>query len=87
MTFLRASEIFNDPGRRLIAIESVDFVYHKPGSACVLYAKVEPVALIVCAPDSRCALDMQARPIALDQLRRNMPELDAIMAPFDRDTN
>ncbi len=87
MATLRASEIFSDSGRRLIAIESVDFVCDRTGSASRLYGKIEPVALIVCTPDTHYAQDIQARPVALDQLRQDMPELDAIMAPFDHDTD
>lgn len=83
MATLRAIELFSEPGRRLIAIESVDFVYDRPGSACRLYGKVEPVALIVCAPDTRYAVDMQARPVALDPLRQAIPELDTLIRLFD----
>jgi hypothetical protein len=76
---LRASVIFSEPGRRLIAIEAVDFRSDITDSGCRVYGKLEPVALIVCTQDRRYALDMQARPTALDQLRQDLPELDAMM--------
>ncbi|MDH3560533.1 MAG: hypothetical protein OEN52_06230 [Gammaproteobacteria bacterium] len=83
METLRASEIFSDSRCMLIAIESVDFRYDKSDPLCRMHGKIEPVALIVCAPDTRYALDMQARPAALDLLRQAIPELDAMMAPFN----
>lgn len=71
MGTLRASVIFSDPGRRLIAIEAVDFQSDKTHTVCRIYGKLEPVALIVCTPGTCYALDMQARPTALDQFRDN----------------
>ena len=80
MGTLRASEIFNDSGLMLIAIESVDFRHSKTNTVCRMYGKIEPIAVIVCAPDATYALDMEAKPAALDQLRQEIPELDTIIA-------
>ena len=84
MGTLRASEIFNDSGLMLIAIESVDFRHSKTNTVCRMYGKIEPIAVIVCGPDAIYALDMEAKPAALDQLRQDIPELDAIIEPFDK---
>jgi hypothetical protein len=84
MGTLRASEIFNDSGLMLIAIESVDFRHSKTNTVCRIYGKIEPIAVIVCGPDAIYALDMEAKPAALDQLRQDIPELDAIIEPFNK---
>ena len=86
MGTLRASEIFNDSGLMLIAIESVDFRYSKTNTICRVYGKMEPIAVIVCGPDATYAVDMEAKPAALDQLRQDIPELDAIITPFETHT-
>jgi len=81
---LRATEIFNNARHRLIAIESVDFRYSQTSTNCRLYGNTEPIAVIVCGPDGIYALDMEAKLTMLDQLRRDIPELDAIIAPFTK---
>lgn len=84
MNTLRASEIFNDSRLMLIAIESVDFRYSKTNTVCRMVGNIEPIAVIVCAPDATYALDMEAKPAALEKLRQDIPELDAIIAPFNK---
>jgi hypothetical protein len=84
MATLRATEIFNDARQMLIAIESVDFRYSKKNSSCRLYGSIDPIAVIVCGPHGIFALDMDAKLIVLDQLREELPELDAIIAPFNK---
>ena len=79
---LRTHEIFNDSRLMLIAVESVDFQHSKTNASCWLYGNIEPIAVIVCGPDEIYALDMDAKLIVLDQLRQDIPELDAIIAPF-----
>ena len=83
MGTLRTSEIFNDSKLTLIAVESVDVRHSKTNAGCRLYGNIEPIAVIVCGPDTTYALDMELRPVAFDQLRRDIPELDAIIKkPF-----
>ena len=76
----RASKIFDDSQRRLIAIESVDFDHGKSGGHYRLYAKIEPKAVVVCDTDDTYALDLECGKISLDRLRQNIPELDAVLA-------
>ncbi|MGB5276659.1 MAG: hypothetical protein WBO73_20260 [Gammaproteobacteria bacterium] len=83
MTSLRATEIFHDSRRLLIAIESVDYSHRKTTTGGVLQLKIEPVAVIVCSPDGIYALDMEARSTLVEPLRKDIPELDAIMASFE----
>ena len=82
MATFRANEIFSDSRFLLIALESVDFRYSKTETVCQLYGSVEAIAIIVCGSDKTYALDMEARLIAFDELRQNIPELDAIIAPL-----
>ncbi len=84
MDTLRTNEIFNDSGLRLMAIESVSFQHSKTNTGCRLYGNIEPIALIVSSPDGTYALDMEAKLTSLDQLRQNIPELDTIIAAFNK---
>jgi hypothetical protein len=84
MGTLRSREIFKDSRLLLIAIESVDLRHSKTNTACQLYGNIEPIAVIVCGPDATYALDIEGKPAALDQLRQNIPELDAIIARFNK---
>lgn len=84
MATLRATEIFNNARHRLIAIESVDFQYSKTYTSCRLYGNIEPIAVIVCGQDGNYVLDMEAKLTILDQLIQDIPELDAMIAPFKK---
>ena len=84
MTRLRASQIVNDAGLMLIAIEAVDFQQNKTTSSCRCHGNIEPLALIVCSPAGINALDMEAKHITLDQLVQNIPKLDAMIAAFNK---
>lgn len=79
MGTLRIGEIFRDSTLTLIAVESVDSRHSKTNSACQVYGKLEPIAVIVCSPNGAYALTMEAKPANLDQLRQDIPELDAAM--------
>jgi hypothetical protein len=79
---LRAREIYNDAGLRLIVIESVEVRVGNTNTICRMFGKTEPIAVIVCAQDATYALDMQAKTAALDQLRRDIPVLDTMIAPY-----
>lgn len=82
MATLRASEISYDSRLRLIAIESVDFRSSNTGTLCQVFAKIEPIALVVCGRDAAYALDMEARPAVLEHLRRDVPGLDAMLRGY-----
>jgi hypothetical protein len=76
MANLRARTIFTGSTLSLIAVESVDSWYRKTRSGCRVCGKVEPIAVIVCGPNGNYALDMQAKPADLEQLRKELPDLD-----------
>lgn len=80
---LRATEIFNDSRRMLIVIESVRYSHGKTDLTYRSYGMIEPVAVIVCTLESVYALDMKSNMIAIDQLKQDVPELDAIIARFN----
>lgn len=83
MVTLRASKIFSDSRRLLIVVEAVNFRHGKMSSNYLLYGNIEPVAVVVCGSGGTYALDMKAKPVALDQLRQNTPELDALITSFN----
>jgi len=78
----RAREIFSDSRILLIAVEFAELRHNKTNINCLLYGKLEPIALIVCALDKIYALDMESNPISIDRLREDIPELNAIIASF-----
>lgn len=82
MRALRTSEIHNSGSLRLVAVESVQFWRKKSKTGCQLFGNIKPTAVIICSPDGVTALDMDAKPANLDQLKRDLPELDAVIAPF-----
>jgi uncharacterized spore protein YtfJ len=84
MGTLRAREIYHDAGFMLIAVESVDFQHSKTNIGWQLYGNIEPIAVIVCGPDGTYALDMEAKPAAFDQLKQEIPEIDSIIASFNK---
>lgn len=64
----------------LIAVEAVDVRHGKSSTGCHFYGNVEPIAIVVCSPEGTYALDMDAKPTNFDQLRKDVPELDTIVA-------
>jgi hypothetical protein len=67
----------------LVAIESVRYSHGKTDLTYRLYGMIEPVAVIVCTLEGVYALDMKSNMIAIDQLKQDVPELDAIIARFN----
>ncbi len=84
MGTLRISKVFNDSMLTLIAVESVDLRLSKTNAGFQCYGNIKPIAVIVCSAEGTYALDMEAKPAQFDQLRREIPELDAIVAPLNR---
>jgi hypothetical protein len=80
MDRLRARTIMADTARTLIAVESITTQQGSTNGRCYLYAKLEPIALIVCGAGARQALDMRAQPVDLDALMQAVPVLEARLA-------
>lgn len=81
MLTLRTIENVNDSAFRLFAVESAEVQCNKGNVGCLMYANVEPIAVIVCGVDGAYALDMYSERTDLEQLRQQIPELDAVIAP------
>ena len=79
MKTLRASEITSSESIRLIAIESVRCKPRKSGGFYGLYGRIEPAALVVCTPDETRVVSLASREISLDQLKRDVPGLGALL--------
>ena len=84
MAALRAREIINQPMLKLIAVESIDLGPRKTQIGWHCFAKMEPVAVIVCGPDGTYALDVDAQPADVERLRRDVPGLDAMGAQSNK---
>lgn len=76
---MRASELFNEAGLKLVAVESVDIQNIKTGIGFRLSGNIKPVAVIVCGMEACHAPGMDANPVDIDQLRQDIPVLDAII--------
>jgi hypothetical protein len=74
---LRTRTIFSDAALTLIAVESIDTQHGLTNGVFHLYAKLEPVAVIICGAGARYALNMRAEPADLDHLMKAVPELEA----------
>ena len=48
-----------------------------------MYGNIEPTAVIVCSAGGSYALDIESRLIHLEQLRQNIPGLDALIESFE----
>ncbi len=79
MAELRARRIYSDPARTIVAVESVELVAHRTSGRFQLFGRAEPSAIVVAGGDGSYALDMQCEPVDLDRLRREVPELDAMI--------
>ncbi len=82
MGTLRASEIFNNSGIIIIALELVDCRHSKSDAVCQLYGSIELIAVIICDEDGVHAFDTDIKPVALDRLRQGVSEFDTLIAPF-----
>lgn len=80
MATLRASEIFKDPTRKIIAVESIDFRHTATKAGGHMYGNIRPLAVIVCGQDGAAAFDMSAQSTSLETLKKDVPELDAMIA-------
>ena len=77
METFRARPVSVEQRFSLIAIECVESHRHRSSNGCRFSALLEPVALVVCGPETIRALDMQGNAMDVDELRRNVPELDS----------
>ncbi len=80
MGTLRIVEIFTDSTLTLIAVESVDFRHTRTKTGGYAYGSIESIAVVVCSPDGISAFDMQAKPASVEQLRKDIPDLDGFVS-------
>ncbi|MDH3576193.1 MAG: hypothetical protein OEO71_00035 [Gammaproteobacteria bacterium] len=80
MATFRINEMFIDPALTLIVVEAVEFRTTTTTSGGFMFGSIAPIAVVVCRQDGTTALDMQAKPASVEQLRRDIPELDAVLS-------
>ena len=76
----RINEMFIDPTLTLLVVEAVEFRTTTTTSGGFIIGKIAPIAVVVCSQDGTTALDMQANPASVEQLKRDIPELDAVLS-------
>lgn len=80
MATFRINEMFIDPALTLIVVEAVEFRTTATKTGGFMFGSIAPIAVVVCRQDGTTALDMQAKPASVEQLRRDIPELDAVLS-------
>jgi len=76
----RINEIVIDPALTLIVVETVELQTTRTKTGGFLFGNIAPIAVVVCRQDGTTALDMEAMPASVEQLRRDIPELDAVLS-------
>jgi len=77
---LRASIAFRDGALTLVAVESAESYARREKGHWQVSGIVKPIAVVVCGPGEPYALDMEANPLDLEELKRDVPDLDAAIA-------
>jgi uncharacterized spore protein YtfJ len=78
MARLRVRELHRGETLCIHAVESIDVQRVSSDNGCRLFARLEPVAVIVCDSDAVKAFDMAAEEIDFPGLRALVPELAAV---------
>ena len=76
MHTIRAKEIFKDSTRTIFAVEYVELLQSTTNTHCHLVGTIKPIAVIVQSSEGIYALDMEAKSADLDQLRRDVPDIN-----------
>lgn len=80
---LRASIALRDGPLTLITVESAESHAHRAEGHWRVAGTLKPMAVVVCGAGAPYALDMDANALDLDELRRDVPDLDAAIASSD----
>ena len=72
--------MFIDPALTLIVIEAVELRTTTITRGRFMFGNIAPIAVVVCREDGTTAFDMHAKPTSVEQLRRDIPELDAVLS-------
>lgn len=76
----RINEVFIDPALTLIIVEAVEFRMTTTTTSGFIFGNITPIAVVVYRQDGTTAMDMHAEPASVEQLRRDIPELDAVLS-------
>jgi len=79
MQKLRIREIYRDPRRMVLAVESVAVHHGNSDLGCWLHGHIEVIAIIVLDQEHICAYDPDAQPLSIEQLRKHIPELEVLI--------
>lgn len=82
MRRFRINEIFSDPRRILLAVESVQVDHSNLEASYWLYASIKTVAIIVLDQKSTYALSVEAKPMTMELLRKDIPDLDVMIGQW-----
>ena len=79
MQKLRIREIYHDPRRILLAVESVAVHHGNSDLGCWLHGHIEITTIIVLDQEKNFAYDPDAKPVSIERLRTHIPELDVLI--------
>jgi len=79
MRTIRAREVFQHAGLKLVALEVVDLRPVATERGGRLHGAVMPLALVVYDRDGTYALNMKAERVELDRLKQEHPGLDSLI--------
>ena len=76
---LRASTVYRDGPLTVLAVESAESSARRGYGHWYVSGVMNPVAIVVCGPGERYAVDPNGQPLDLDELRRDVADLDVIL--------
>jgi hypothetical protein len=79
MKKFRVSEIYSDPRRILMAVETVVVNHGNSGAGCWVHGHIQPIAIIVLDQEVTYAYNTEAKPVSIELLRKDIPELEAML--------
>ena len=79
MKKFRISEIYRDYSRILMAVECIAVHHGNSDLGCWMHGSIEANAIIVLDQEHTFAYDSDAKPISIEQLSKDIPELDALI--------
>jgi hypothetical protein len=76
---LRTSTVYRDGPLTVLAVASAESSARRGYSHWYVSGVMNPVAIVVCGPGEPYAVDTAGNPLDIDQLRRDVADLDALL--------
>ncbi len=79
MKTLRITEAYRDGVTTVIMVEAVEMIRHQAPTGCVLSASLRPVAVVTHSAGGTAVTAVGDEAVDLEELRRTLPEIDALL--------